>query len=58
MPAFKPKATKKITKDTKNILTVDNQHQEKMNVFKHTECMLICDPLCRNEAKVAREDSP
>tara|TARA_B110000046_G_scaffold184863_1_gene224589 strand:- start:2811 stop:3932 length:1122 start_codon:yes stop_codon:yes gene_type:complete len=37
MPSFKPKAIKKIAKDTKTILTVDNQHQDKMNVFKHIE---------------------
>ena len=34
MPAFKPKATKKIGKKTKNNVTVDSKHHEKMEEFK------------------------
>ena len=37
MPNFKPKATKKIGKKTKNNVTVDSKHNEKMEEFKSTE---------------------
>jgi len=41
MPAFKPKATKKIICSTKNNVTVDNKHQEMMNNFNDIENNLI-----------------
>ena len=41
MPSFKPKATKKIGKKTRNNSTVDSKHQEKMNEFKITETTLL-----------------
>ena len=34
MPSFKPKATKKIGNNTKNNVTVDSKHHEKMEEFK------------------------
>ena len=41
MPAFKPKATKKIGKKTKNNVTVDSKHHEKMEEFKSTELTVL-----------------
>ena len=41
MPAFKPKATKKIICSTKTTVTVDNKHQEMMNNFNNIENNLI-----------------
>ena len=41
MPAFKPKATKKIICSTKTNVTVDNKHQEMMNNFSDIENNLI-----------------
>ena len=41
MPAFKPKATKKIICSTKTNVTVDNKHQEMMNNFNEIETTLI-----------------
>ena len=37
MPSFKPKAKKKFSANGQQILTVDNQHNEKMNYFKTIE---------------------
>ena len=41
MPAFKPKATKKIICSAKTTVTVDNKHQEMMNNFNEIETTLI-----------------
>ncbi len=41
MPAFKPKATKKIGKKTKNNVTVDSKHHEKMEEFKSAELTVL-----------------
>ena len=37
MPAFKPKANKKILVSKKSNVTVDSKHQEKMLEFKNME---------------------
>ena len=37
MPNFKPKAKKKIKVDNKSILTLDNQHSDKMKEFHNIE---------------------
>ncbi len=37
MPSFKPKAKKKIAINSQQILTVDNQHNEKMKLFDDIE---------------------
>jgi|TARA_B110000046_G_scaffold67419_2_gene75433 hypothetical protein len=37
MPSFKPRAKKKLSKKGQNILTVDNQHNEKMKHFQTIE---------------------
>jgi hypothetical protein len=41
MPAFKPKATKKIICSAKTNVTVDNKHQEMMNNFNNIENNII-----------------
>jgi hypothetical protein len=41
MPAFKPKATKKIINNSKTNVTVDNKHQEMMNTFNDIETNII-----------------
>ncbi len=41
MPSFKPKATKKIGNNTKNNVTVDSKHHEKMEEFKSTELTIL-----------------
>ena len=41
MPAFKPKATKKIGKKSKKNVTVDGKHQEKMNGFNKIETSIL-----------------
>jgi ribosomal protein L37AE/L43A len=53
MPSFKPKATKKIICSKKNITTVDNKHQEKMDEFKEIENSLI--PSLLEEKKQLKE---
>ena len=49
MPAFKPKATKKIICSSKNNVTVDNKHHEMMDKFKDIENNLI--PTLKKEKK-------
>jgi hypothetical protein len=49
MPAFKPKATKKIICSSKNNVTVDNKHHEMMDKFKDIENTLI--PTLKKEKK-------
>ena len=41
MPAFKPKATKKIGKKNKKNVTVDGKHQEKMDGFNKIETSIL-----------------
>ena len=47
MPAFKPKANKKILASKKSNVTVDSKHQEKMIIFKNIEENII--PKLRKE---------
>ena len=41
MPAFKPKATKKIKHDEKTTITLDNKHNELLEKFKHNKSVKI-----------------
>ncbi len=41
MPNFKPKAKKKIKMNNKSILTLDNQHSDKMKEFHNLENTII-----------------
>ena len=41
MPNFKPKATRKIKMNKKSILTLDNQHSDKMKEFHNIEYKTI-----------------
>ena len=41
MPAFKPKATKKIKHDEKTTITLDNKHNELLEKFKHNKTVKI-----------------
>mgnify|MGYP003964033045 CR=1 FL=1 len=43
MPNFKPKANKKIKMNNKSILTLDNQHSDKMKEFHNLENKIIPD---------------
>ena len=49
MPNFKPKAKKKIKMNESSILTLDNQHSDKMNEFKQIELIVI--PNLKKERK-------
>ena len=49
MPAFKPKANKKILVSKKSNVTVDSKHQEKMIEFKKNENTII--PKLKEERK-------
>ena len=53
MPAFKPKATKKIVCSSKNNVTVDNKHQEMMDNFKEIESNII--PNLKKQKKEVKE---
>jgi hypothetical protein len=50
MPAFKPKATKKIVNNTKNNVTVDSKHQEMMDDFNKTTNSIIPALIKKKEA--------
>ena len=50
MPAFKPKATKKIVNNTKNNVTVDSKHQEMMDDFNKTINSIIPALIKKKEA--------
>ena len=41
MPAFKPKANKKIVNDPKSNITVDSAHNEKMNEFREIDKTIL-----------------
>ena len=41
MPNFKPKANKKIKMNNNSILTLDNQHSDKMKEFDNIEKKII-----------------
>ena len=41
MPAFKPKANKKISRCNKSIITLDNKHNEKMAEFDNIENIIL-----------------
>jgi len=41
MPAFKPKANKKISRCNKSIITLDSKHNEKMAEFNNIENIIL-----------------
>ena len=53
MPNFKPKANKKIKVDNNSILTLDNQHSDKMKEFYEIENTLI--PNLKTKKKELKE---
>ena len=53
MPAFKPKATKKIKHDEKTTITLDNKHNELLNDFENNKTVKI--PELKEKKKILKE---
>ena len=53
MPAFKPKATKKIKHDEKTSITLDNKHNELLNDFENNKTVKI--PELKEKKKILKE---